>query len=72
MCEYCENNNAITNIVHRKDHIATFCMEIKNDIAKTSSIIQTSVEIIPPIYYENRINYCPMCGRKLAEDKKNE
>ena len=39
MCEYCEKENVITNVMQTKSYIAKFCTAIKSNVAKTTATI---------------------------------
>lgn len=66
MCEFCENKPIISHIKQSIDGIGTIVCGIDGNLLKASSMVQTSTGIYPPIVGEAKINYCPMCGRKLV------
>lgn len=75
MCEFCEKGKEIiSEIAQYKDGIIQTCAGItEGNNLTTSSIFQFATNdgmgIFPPKRFSGKINYCPMCGRKLTEDK---
>ena len=61
MCEYCrEENNIGKSILHDDD------FEFLNIFIMNGMLWEKSMDM------GTEINYCPMCGRKLAEDGRNK
>ena len=65
MCEFCEHHNPLLTY-----HFNSICTEIKS-INHTQLDAMTTVTDqrgkTTSVGQSNRINYCPMCGRKLAD-----
>ena len=62
MCEYCEKGKEIRN----DDNIKSF---ISKAHFGYSIIVQTN-KLYLDVQNIGFINYCPMCGRKLGDDKR--
>ena len=65
MCEFCEHHKPLLTY-----HYDSICTEIKL-INKTQLDAMTTVTDqhgrTTSVGQSNRINYCPMCGRKLTD-----
>ena len=65
MCKYCEKPEPIDNISNCPTGIF-----IDKDVFKIVSDVSFGVGWIFHVLTSTKINYCPICGRKL-EDTKN-
>ena len=73
MCEFCENDKTIISSIKQfADRIETVICGVKGRELFCSTMIQTSGIILSPAIAERKINYCPMCGRKLSEVSEND
>lgn len=64
MCKYCENNVELTS--------SNFCGSAKMTVAGNYLDVRGDKEVIKwfkRIYQPSfRINYCPMCGKRVGDD----
>lgn len=76
MCEYCENaNNLFFASRNRTNNIISAGFAIKEQNLMCSICIIPGEYVLSPIGYNAelfniKINYCPICGRKLSEVSK--
>lgn len=76
MCEYCENtNNLFFASKNRTNNIISAGFAIKEQNLMCSICIMSGEDVLSPIGYNaelfnTKINYCPICGRKLREVSK--
>lgn len=74
MCEYCEKKKDLVNsyeLSKKNDNYHGIDASIDGNIV----YITASADVYEPGGYEEitfRINYCPMCGRKIVEEQDNE
>lgn len=70
MCEYCESNKAIATEIKQTGYfISSMVVGIeKGNSLVSQTIIQWADGITNPMpKAEEKINFCPICGRKLSE-----
>lgn len=66
MCEYCEED-AIEKLLSCKNEIMGIDFEFAVDISNEELQLYSKTEYDVAIVDTFKLNYCPVCGRKLKE-----
>lgn len=69
MCKYCDRGNPKCIDIEESDGGFTICHTVLSGVGELETIMMYRHDLFDDGMFPNvKINYCPMCGRKLAAD----